>query len=319
MQRPPAPPSARSPVRGFWLAVLTALAWGLLPLAMAVLVRQLSPWTVTWWRLTGSAVVLGIWLGRRGRWPARQGAWRGQWPWLLLAAVGMVGNYVAYASSLQHTTPSVAQTVIQLSPMLLLLAGLWLFDERFSRGQWLGFACLGAGLLLFFNRRLAEVATLHGELAVGVGLLVVSSLLWTAYGVAQKKLMATLQPLQILLLLFITGSALLLPLAQPLQVLRADATGLALLLFGIANTLVGYGAFAEALGAWDVSRVSAVVSLAPIITVGGMALADRWLPGVLPTEGLNLPSVAGALAVVAGSVVCALAAAPDSARGRRGR
>ena len=290
--------------------MLTALAWGLLPLAMAVLVRQLSPWTVTWWRLSGSALVLFAWLGYRGEWPGLRGAWRGQWRWLLLAAVGLVGNYVAYASSLQHTTPSVAQTVIQLSPMLLLLAGLWLFDERFSRGQWLGFAGLGAGLLLFFNHRLAEVATLHGELAVGVGLLVCSAFLWTSYGVAQKKLMATLRPLQILLLLFVAGSLLLLPLAHPLQVLRADATGIALVLFGIANTLVGYGAFAEALGAWDVSRVSAVVSLAPIITVGSMSLAEHWLPGVLPAEGLNALSVLGALAVVAGSVTCALSAAP---------
>ena len=311
MQRPYSP-SPRSPVRGFWLALVTALCWGVLPLAMALLVRELSPWTITWWRLAGSALLLVAWLGLRGQWPRLAGNPQLRWGWLLFATGGLVGNYVSYSGSLQHITPSVAQTVIQLSPMLLLLAGLRLFGERFSRGQWAGFAILLAGLLLFFNRRLAELATFRGELATGVGLLMLSSILWAGYGVAQKKLLGGLTPLQVLLLLFLGGSALLLPMAEPLQVLEADGLGVALLLFGVANTMIGYGAFAEAMAAWEVSRVSAVVSLAPVVTLGSMALVNHWHPGLLPAEGLNGTSLLGALAVVSGSVTCALSAAPPA-------
>jgi hypothetical protein len=217
-----------------------------------------------------------------------------------------VGNYVCYATSLRFTTPSVSQTVIQLAPMLLLLSGLLFFGERFSRGQWAGFALLLGGLLLFFNHRLPEIASLHGNLAIGVGAVMLSSVLWTGYGIAQKKLMASLAPAQILLVLFFAGAVVLLPLAEPGAALRLDPLGVGLLLFGVANTMVGYGCFAEALGVWDVTRVSAVTSMAPIVTLAGMTIVNRFAPGALPAEKLNVLSIAGAIAVVAGSAACAL-------------
>jgi drug/metabolite transporter (DMT)-like permease len=70
--------------------------------------------------------------------------------------------------------------------------------------------------------------------------------------------------------------------------------------------MVGYGCFAEALGVWDVTRVSAVTSMAPIVTLACMSVLNRFAPGTLPAERLNLLSIAGAMAVVAGSAACAL-------------
>lgn len=298
--------TTHAPQRGFALALLTAFSWGTLPLAMALLVHQLTPWTVTWWRLAGSALLLAGWLAWHGRLPAMGPVLRQQSTWLVLATLGLVGNYVCYATSLRFTTPSVSQTVIQLAPMLLLLSGLVLFGERFSRGQWAGFGLLLGGLLLFFNRRLPEIASLQGNLAIGVGAVMLSSVLWTGYGIAQKKLMASLAPAQILLVLFFAGTVVLLPLAEPAAAFRLDSLGVGLLLFGVANTMVGYGCFAEALAVWDVTRVSAVTSMAPIITLACMSVLNRFAPGILPVERLNWLSIAGAIAVVAGSAACAL-------------
>ena len=298
--------TAHAPRRGFALALLTAFSWGTLPLAMALLVHQLTPWTVTWWRLAGSALLLAGWLAWHGRLPAMGPVLRQQSAWLVLATLGLVGNYVCYATSLRFTTPSVSQTVIQLAPMLLLLSGLVLFGERFSRGQWAGFALLLGGLLLFFNRRLPEIASLQGNLAIGVGAVMLSSVLWIGYGIAQKKLMASLAPAQILLVLFFAGAVVLLPLAEPAAAFRLDPLGVGLLLFGVANTMVGYGCFAEALGVWEVTRVSAVTSMAPIVTLACMSVLNRFAPGILPVERLNWLSIAGAIAVVAGSAACAL-------------
>lgn len=311
--------TVHAPRRGFALALLTAFSWGTLPLAMALLVRQLTPWTVTWWRLAGSALLLAGWLGWHGKLPALRQVLRQQGAWLVLATIGLVGNYVCYATSLRFTTPSVSQTVIQLAPMLLLLSGLLLFGERFSRGQWAGFALLLGGLLLFFNHRLPEIASLHGNLAIGVGAVMLSSVLWTGYGIAQKKLMASLAPAQILLVLFFAGAVVLLPLAEPGAALRLDPLGVGLLLFGVANTMVGYGCFAEALGVWDVTRVSAFTSMAPIVTLAGMTIVNRFAPGALPAEKLNVLSIAGAIAVVAGSAACALFAQAKKPASRQTR
>ena len=90
--------------------------------------------------------------------------------------------------------------------------------------------------------------------------------------------------------------------------LDLDALQLAMLGFCCANTLIAYGAFGEALHHWDVSRVSAMLSTAPLVTLGSMWLIDRSGWQLLPPEGLNGVSVVGALVVVAGSMTCALAA-----------
>jgi drug/metabolite transporter (DMT)-like permease len=79
-----------------------------------------------------------------------------------------------------------------------------------------------------------------------------------------------------------------------------------MLVFCCANTLIGYGAFAEALEHWEMSRVSAVLALAPLTTLSGMWLIERIAPHLLEPEGLNPTSIVGALLVVSGSALCAL-------------
>ena len=79
-----------------------------------------------------------------------------------------------------------------------------------------------------------------------------------------------------------------------------------MLAFCCLNTLIAYGAFAEALEHLEVSRVSAVLALAPVFTIGSLWIASRFAPGLLEPEGLTIASVAGALLVVGGSALCAL-------------
>jgi drug/metabolite transporter (DMT)-like permease len=81
-----------------------------------------------------------------------------------------------------------------------------------------------------------------------------------------------------------------------------------MLAFSCLNTLVAYGAFAEALEHWEVSRVSAVLTVAPLVTIASSWLINRLVPGVLSADPLNALSLVGAFLVVGGSAACALAA-----------
>ncbi len=217
-------------------------------------------------------------------------------------------NYICYVLALYHVTPTVNQTVIQLAPLCLLLAGLIYFRERFSRWQWLGLGILIGGLLLFFNRRLGELADLGEGLGLGVALLVVASVVWAVYGMVQKQLLKTLSSQQILWLLYLGAIVLLLPVSKPGSVRALDSFEFWMLALCCANTLVGYGAFAEALEHWEISRVGAILALAPLFTLSGMWLIERVAPGLIEPEGLNALSIVGALLVVAGSALCALGA-----------
>jgi drug/metabolite transporter (DMT)-like permease len=292
---------------GLVLALTTAVLWGLLPIALKLALRGLDPYTITWYRFAVSSVVLGLLLvAQRGLPPIASLTRHG---WLLaIALVGLVSNYVLYLVALSHVAPSVAQTVIQLAPVCLLVGGVVVFKEQFSRAQQVGLAVLLIGLLLFFNHRLAEFRHPTVGLGLGVAILIVAAVAWAGYGLAQKALLKRFKSQQILWLLYLGAMIVLLPPTSPGTIRGVSPLQFWMLVFSCLNTLIAYGAFAEALEHWEVSRVSAVLTIAPLVTIASSWAIDRMLPGVLAADPLNALSVAGALLVVGGSATCALAA-----------
>ena len=295
---------------GLVLALTTAVFWGLLPIALEVALAGMDAWTITWYRFATAAVALGIFLAWRGRVPLRASLTRRGWMLYAVALLGLVANYVSYLLSLELTSPTVAQVLIQLAPMFLLFGGVIVFRERFAPLQWAGFAVLVAGLVVFFHDRYAEVFALQTRLGLGVAVMLFSALVWSVYAMAQKQLLTQLASGQVLFLLYAGAVPLLLPPAQLAQVLELDGLQLGMLAFCCANTVIAYGCFAEALEHWEVSRVSAVVTLAPIVTVLGMQGATWLWPAGVPAESLSGWNVLGAALVVAGSMTTALAAQP---------
>ena len=290
------------------MAFSTAVLWGLLPVALKYVLTGMDAYTITWWRFAVSLLGLGAFLLWRGQLPQMRKAAGVALVLLSVALVTLVGNYVLYLIALDHTTPSVAQVVIQLAPLLLLLGGIFVFRERFDPRQWIGFAVLVAGLLLFFNERLPLLLRPTEGLGLGVFLMVAAAVAWAIYGLAQKQLLVHFTARQVLWMLYVGATVLLLPVARPAAILELDGMQLGMLAFCCANTLAAYGAFGEALHHWDVSRVSAVLSIAPLVTIGTMWLLERSGIALVAPEGLNALSIVGALAVVAGSIVAALAA-----------
>jgi drug/metabolite transporter (DMT)-like permease len=295
---------------GLALALTTAVFWGLLPIALEVTLAGMDAWTITWYRFATAAVALGLFLAWRRRVPLRAPLTRRGWLLYAVALLCLVANYVSYLLSLELTSPTVAQVLIQLAPMFLLFGGVIVFRERFAPLQWAGFVVLVAGLLIFFHDRYTEVFALQTRLGLGVAVMLFSALVWSVYAMAQKQLLTQLASGQVLFLLYAGAVPLLLPPAQLAQILELNGLQLGMLVFCCANTVIAYGCFAEALEHWEVSRVSAVVTLAPIITVLGVQGAAWLWPAGVPAESLSGWNLLGASLVVAGSMTTALAAQP---------
>ena len=293
---------------GLALALVTAVCWGLLPIALRIVLDGMDAWTITWYRFAVSAVALGGFLAWRRRLPLPARLPRRGWMLFAVALAGLLANYVLYLLALEHTGPTAAQVLIQLAPVFLLFGGLAVFGERFAPLQWAGFVALLAGLALFFHDRLAQIFALGTELGLGVAVMIVAAVSWAIYGLAQKQLLTQLTSGQVLFLLYVFAVPLLLPAASLGQVSGLDALQLAMLAFCCANTVIAYGCFAEALEHWEVSRVSAVVTVAPLVTLAGMQAASHLWPDRLAAESLAWPSVLGALVVVAGAMTTAVAA-----------
>jgi len=298
--------STRNPTLGLVLALSTAFLWGFLAVALTLLLRRLDPYTVTWFRMAGAALLLGGYQVWRRQLPSLRTLTPGQWGLFAIALFGLLGNYVIFIAALNYVPPATAQLVIQLAPLLFLTGGLVVFREQFARLQWIGFVLLVAGLLLFFNQRLPALLTLSGNEGKGVAMLVVAAISWAAYALAQKKLLDVLPSENILLLIYVFSSLVLLPWVNLGSIQSLDTFGWQLLAFGVFNTLAAYGAFAEALDHWEASRVSAVISLTPLITVGVVYVAITFWPEANLGSRLDLIAWLGALLIVTGSVLTAL-------------
>jgi drug/metabolite transporter (DMT)-like permease len=291
---------------GFTLSLTTAALWGLLPIALKVVLEAMDAYTIVWWRFAVAMAGLGGFLAWRGALPKIRGAGRAAIALVAAATLTLIGNFVLYLVALDHVTPSVTQVVIQLAPLLLLVGGVLVFGERLGGPQWAGFVVLAAGLVLFFNARLPELLRPSEGLGLGVALTVGAAVSWAIYGLAQKQLQRHFSAQQVLFMIYVGATILLLPAAKPAEIGALDGLQLGMFAFCCANTLAAYGAFVEALYYWDVARVSAVIATAPLFTLGAMWFVEWMGLGIVPPEGLNALSVAGALMVVAGSIACAL-------------
>ena len=291
---------------GLAFAIVTAAFWGVLPVALSIVLRTVDPVTLTWMRFLTAALMLGGALAVFGQLPRLASVGGKGWLVLGLALLGLAGNFVIYVIALGYASPTVNQVVTQISPILLMLGGIAVFHERFSWIRWVGFALLLVGLPLFFNRRLPELMNLHSGLGFGVALLVLCSFVWAVYGLAQKWMLRRLQSQQILLLLYIGATILLTPAAHPGSFLKIDRLQVWMLVFCCANTVIAYGAFAEALKHWEASRVGATLTLTPLFTMVTMWILEHTAPALVKPEQLNSLSVLGALIVVGGSMLCAL-------------
>jgi drug/metabolite transporter (DMT)-like permease len=291
---------------GILLSLITALSWGLLPIALKALLESVDALTITWFRFLIAAICVGAYRCYKAGLPKRIHLSGTLISLLLIAILGLNINYLFYIKGLETITPSSAQIVIQLAPILLMLGSLILFKERFNWQQWFGLLFFIIGLGLFFNQRLTELISESNLYTLGVIYIVVAAFTWAAYALAQKQLLKNFNSIDIMLLIYISGSLLFFPSSQPAQTLELDNLGWGLLIFCSINTIIAYGSFAEALDHLEASRVSAILAITPLLTIIAMQITNNLYPGYIAIEPLNLMSIIGALVMVLGSMITAL-------------
>jgi len=280
--------------------------WGGLPIALKVILGEMDSITVTWYRFSVSAVIVLFWYGHRSVDAISRLLSRPLWPLTMLAIAGLLANYIFYLTGLDQTTAEATQIVIQLAPLMLLVGSVWLFKEPFSALQWLGVIAFTAGLLLFFHQRLRALASVDVSYLIGMLLLLLAAASWASYGLAQKQLLKHVSANDLLLLIYIAGTLCFLPVSSPSQILQLDRLGLTMLAFASLNTIIAYGSFGIAMTHWETSRVSAVITIAPLLTILFVFLSNALYPGFIQAEPLDWMSWLGAVLVVGGSTLAAI-------------
>ncbi|MEB3217984.1 MAG: DMT family transporter [Nostocales cyanobacterium 94392] len=291
---------------GLALSLLTVILWGVLPICLSIVLQGLDIYTLTWFRFLGSFCLLAGYLKWHGNLPTVSQLGSTSPKLVLIATIFLGINYILFVQGLALTTPANAQVLIQLAPFLMGLGGLVIFKERYILPQWIGISIITIGFVLFFHEQLSNLITAQSTYLFGSGLIVLAAITWSIYALAQKQLLQSLSSAHIMLIIY-GGCALLFTLfANPKIIFTLNLLQSGMLIFCALNTLIAYGAFAEALEHWEASRVSAVLALTPVVTLVSSWFVSEFSPNLISTEHFTLLGIVGAVLVVCGSTAIAL-------------
>ncbi len=291
---------------GLALSLITTFLWGILPIALAVTLQALDVYTVTWFRFLTAFGILAAYLAARQQLPNLQKLRSASLGLLAIATVFLGLNYLLFLKGLEYTSPTTSEVLLELAPVLVGLGALVIFKERYTLYQWVGLGVLASGLALFFHGQLEAINTTQATYVLGSILLVLGSALWAVYALAQKQLLQKLPSSTIMLVIYGGCTLLFTPFANLQQLFALSPLHFGVLLFCGLNTLMAYGAFAEALDHWEASRISAIIALTPIVTLATMWLVSWLMPTLIAPESLTALGIVGAVLVVAGSIAIAI-------------
>ncbi len=293
---------------GLVLSLITVLLWGFLAIALQIVLQALDPFTVTWFRFALSGILLAAYLAWRQRLPTWQQLQKMPLSIFLVAVIGLSANYILFLTGLGKTSASNAQIITQIAPVIMGIASLIIFKEKYSRRQWLGMAILIVGMLLFSHEQVRSLVTTLDTYLWGNFLLVLGAIVWAFYGLAQKQLLLNLPSTSVMLCLYIGATVIFSPFAHPDRLWGLSSIHLAALIFCAFNTLIAYGAFAAALEHWQASKVSMVITLSPLVTLVASVVLSNIAPSIFIAKPLSAIAYVGAIAVIGGSITIALGA-----------
>ena len=207
--------SVQRPLYGFLLSLLTAILWGLLPLGLLLCLSGMDSVTITFFRFGFAAFIVFILLLVKRSLPRKAILTKRTLYLTTGATVLLLANYISNVIGLRFLSASSAQVVLQLAPFSLMLGGIVLYKEHFTRPQLVGALMLIAGLALFFNQRLPAIFQSETESVLGIFIFVGSAIVWACYALVQKPLLKTLSAQQLTFIIYFIGALILLPFSYP--------------------------------------------------------------------------------------------------------
>ena len=287
--------------KGILYAVITALFWGVLAVALKVAVRKVDAATIVWFRFTLAFLPLLVWSSFRNRRHLRMLV---KPPLLLvIATLALAWNYLGFNLGVQYTTPGNAQLFIQTGQILLAVAGIFFFGERFSTRQTVGFIMALAGLLLFYNQQLSHFSENEALYRYGIFLTLTGAVAWALYAALQKKLVVRHSALSLNLFLFGLPALLYLPWVDFSALAGLNWLWWLLMAFLGMNTLVAYPTLALSLRYLEAGKTSVILIMNPIITFVLMALLTTLEVNWIEPEKFTLLSITGAILVLTGALL----------------
>lgn len=288
---------------GIFFAVLTGVCWAVLAIGLKYALQFCSTGTIAWVRmifafstlfllyaLNKPAVLKKVFLP-----PSKR---------VIVAGLFLAFNYFGYLKGLEFTSASNAQIMIQMGPLSLILFGVFYFKEPIRLLQWIGIAMALLGFA-FFNWDQLLVTLDKGHIyTIGNIWLFFAAITWTAFAVLQKiQLGKGWTPQMINLLIYGVCCIALLPAATISELSNLTLWQWFILFLLGLNTLVAYGALAEAIHRIPASLTSLIISINPLLTIFIVLLLAEFNLSFISPEPIMWRGFVGAALVVSGVAI----------------
>ena len=300
-------PMKRHFLRGILFSVSTALLWGILPIFLKISLQGFTAGTIAWFRFALAFLLLGIILFFKGKKPTgilSKPPWMGVFGGLCLAA-----NYYWVTLGVDITGPSNMAVLIQTASVFLVLAGVFVFRERLIVRQVIGMLITAAGLALFFFDQKNQLF-MSGEYYFADLLIIMAAVVWVGYMVSQKFLSQDHGAQSLNFLIYATATFALVGTVDWAEFGSAGFNAWLAIVFCAINTLLAYGALAEAVKYLPLALISVIISLNPLITLISM----KYLPATgfagLQPDSVGLIGYWGGGIAVTGVILVVYKATP---------
>lgn len=290
--------------KGVLFATITALLWAILAIALKVILKELPPITVSWFRFALAFLFLFIYYLIFDR--KKIDIVRKPPLFALIAGLFLGLNYLGFIFGIYYTTPIVAQIFIQLGPVLLAFSGFLLFHEKISIRQGIGLVIVLIGLVIFYNEKILLVTQGLNVFKTGVLWLIFGAITWASYAIFQKKAVVLYDPMQLNLVIFGLPTLLLIPFVSFKLFASIDLNSWLILLFLGLNTLISYISLAYALKYLEANKISVIITLNPILTIILVYILSKSNVSWIDPEGFSLLTLLGSFTVLTGVILAVI-------------
>lgn len=283
------------------MAIITAVCWAILAIALKMTVQKYSSGTIVWVRLELAFLVLFAFFTFR---KPESLKFLVKPPKELIAASLLIAvNYYGYMKGVELTSASSAQILIQLSPLTFAILSTFYFKEHLSKKQWLGIFLALTGFALFFSDQIMSTLQNFEQFREGNTWMAVAIVTWAYFALIQKKTLKKMTPQEFNLVLYCYSAIALLPTARPSELLMMDPKDFGMFLFLGLNTVVAYGALSEALQRIPGNLVSMIIAVNPLLTLLILQIFLWTNIQWIPAEPIHWLGYCGAFCVVTGVVI----------------
>jgi drug/metabolite transporter (DMT)-like permease len=275
--------------------LVAACLWGLAPVATRAAVTQLSPLPLLLIRLAAASLVLLPWA-----WPVfRRLRPRSAGRLVAAGVLGLVGYNLPVTVGLRWLPAATAGLLLATEPVWVLLLGRLFLGEHGRVRPWLGSAAALAGVAV-----LAGPGAIGGvgggyQALAGSGLVLAATLAFAAYTIVLRPLSQEFGAIPATAAATVVGTVPYLAAAGMLPgagLARLGPSAWAELAFlALGCTAAGLLLWSVAVTAGDITRVSLLLYLEPVVSVLGAA--------VFLGEHVTLTMIGGGLMIVAGVAI----------------